>query len=202
MTALAFEPLTQGLPHNNAGWLLRNAAADARERVWSHPALMRLQDSGLRFEQYTETTLRLLLAYRHAEACLDAALPSSIEGLAHYVPRAPLLERDLEALGGPVPHPRAAPSDRMKGRAVYLGIRCGLAEIESGADAVARRLWRFHPELWSNAADFWRYLRSLEFRHASLDETLEGAIGNAAELKLASRTAVDVCRMFGAYLSA
>ena len=23
----------QGLPHNNAGWLLRNACADARERL-------------------------------------------------------------------------------------------------------------------------------------------------------------------------
>lgn len=192
----------QALPHNNAGWLLRNACADARDRLWSHPALLRLQEHKLGYDEYASTTLRLLLAYRHAECYLDGAYPGGVAGVTPHVPRTPLLSRDLEALGKTVPHARNAQWVGAKGRSAWIGIRCGLREIESNADTVARRLWRHHPELWSNAADYWRYLRSLEFKQPMLDESLEGALAGAAELNVAAKAAVDVCRMFYAYLSA
>lgn len=204
VAATAYPPISarQGLPQNNAGWLLRNACADARERLWSHPALLRLQNPNLGYEEYASTTLRLLLAYRHAECYLDAAYPGGVAGIAPHVPRAPLLARDLEGLGKPVPHARSCDWVGAKGRSAWIGIRCGLHEIESNADAVARRLWRHHPELWSNAGDFWRYLRSLEFKSRTLDDSLEGALAGAAELHVAAKSAVDICRMFYAYLSA
>jgi hypothetical protein len=189
-------------PGDNAGWLLRNETASARARVWGQPALKRLQDPGLGFEEYASITLRLLLAYRHAESYLDTAWPGAAGGLGPYTPRSPLLERDLRGLGRNVPQARSWDWAGAKGRAAYLGIRCGLSDIESGADAVARRLWRYHPELWGNAADYWRYLRSLDFKPPHFDADLEGELSGTTEQRIATRSALDICRMFCAYLSA
>ena len=184
-----------------SGWMLRDAVADARAQLWAHPALKRLQDPGLGFEEYAATTLRLLLAYRHAEHALEHSLSRGIDGMPAYAPRAPMIERDLRALGRASPQPRATRWHGATGRAAWLGIRCGIAEFESDADVVARRLWRFHPELWSGAASYWRYLRTLELKPA-FDVALERRIEDASELRAAARVATDVCRLISAYLSA
>jgi hypothetical protein len=112
-----------------------------------------------------------------------------------------MLERDLRALARTVPSARVSAWPGVAGRVAWLGIRCGLAEFEANADVVARRLWRFHPELWTEAAAYWRYLRTLELKPA-FESALERRIENAAELRSAARVAADVCRMLGAYLSA
>ena len=199
MNALANRIDSRPAPPAPAGWMLRDSVAAARDQLWAHPALKRLQDPGLGFDEYAATTLRLLLAYRHAEHAL--AFSRGVDGLPAYVPRAPMIERDLRGLGRAAPHPRASRWHGANGRAAWLGIRCGLAEFESNADVVARRLWRFRPELWSNAASYWRYLRTLELKPA-FDASLERRIEDASELRAAARAATDVCRLISAYLSA
>jgi hypothetical protein len=184
-----------------SGWMLRDAVAAARDSLWAHPALKRLQDPGLGFDEFSATTLRLLLAYRQAEYALEHSLSRGIEGLAPYTPRTPMLERDLRGLGRAIPQPRVTRWHGASGRAAWLGVRCGLAEFESNADVVARRLWRFHPELWSNAASYWRYLRTLELKPA-FDAALERRIEDTNELRAAARVASDTCRLISSYLSA
>ncbi|WP_421621279.1 biliverdin-producing heme oxygenase [Alkalilimnicola ehrlichii] len=167
------DPLTRGDP---ADWLqaLRDGTRAAHQRVESHPVLLPLQSDRLTMAQYRRA-LAVFLAYF---AALEAVLPPWLERFPQadyrYLPRHPLIRRDLMDIGAVLPEGHSGAVPQLISRNHLLGVLYVLEGATQGGRVIAPRLQR------RLGLDARRGARYFHLYHAGQWRSFRASLGGAA----------------------